>query len=80
MKTEPKPATQTEWTEEWLKNRGISGPWERRQLCEWHNAALAAEREKVQPLMERLEQLRCYTNVDGRMLIDDALAQLKERP
>lgn len=36
-----KPAS-SEWTVEWLDSMGIDGEKQRKLLCQWHNAALAA--------------------------------------
>ncbi len=46
-------------------------------IIKQHKQAIAVAQ---QPLVEYLEQLRCYTNVTGNMLIDEAfkLAKVKE--
>ena len=62
MTDQPKPAT-GEWTAGFVSQLYCTlSPWQ--NISDAHNAALAAEREKVQPLVELLQELQDESAVE----------------
>ncbi len=67
-----------QWTPEWLANFGSPENW-LQEICEAHNSALAAEREKAKGALHHMEACRALLNVPDDEVLYESVLQLREQ-